>query len=118
MPAVTFSDESVDWMVTAITAGDLTATSAWVTVSTTEATPSCKAISPAGIVIDAIRAAKIALDRGIGGPLWAPSAYFMKSPPVQMVDKVAREKVEAFIDGADNAKPKTGGPAQTADIED
>ena len=53
MPAETFSDESVDWMVTAITAGDLTATSAWVTVSTTEATPSCKAISPAGIVIDA-----------------------------------------------------------------
>lgn len=53
MPAETFSDESVDWMVTAITAGDLTATSAWVTVSTTEATSSCKAISPAGIVIDA-----------------------------------------------------------------
>ena len=72
----------------------------------------------AGIVIDAIRAAKIALDRGIGGPLWAPAAYFMKSPPVQMVDKVAREKVDAFINGADNVKPKTGGPAQTADIED
>ena len=53
MPAETFSDESVDWMVTAITTGDLTATSAWVTVSTTEATPSCKAISPSGIVIDA-----------------------------------------------------------------
>ncbi len=72
----------------------------------------------AGIVIDAIRAAKIALDRGIGGPLWAPSAYFMKSPPVQMVDKSAREKVEAFIEGAENSKPKTGGPAQTADVED
>ena len=72
----------------------------------------------AGIVIDAIRAAKIALDRGIGGPLWAPAAYFMKSPAVQMVDKVAREKVDAFINGADNAKPKTGGPAQTADLED
>ena len=72
----------------------------------------------AGIVIDAIRAAKIALDRGIGGPLWAPAAYFMKSPPVQMVDKVAREKVVAVINGADNVKPKTGGPAQTADIED
>ena len=72
----------------------------------------------AGIVIDAIRAAKIALDRGIGGPLWAPAAYFMKSPPVQMVDKVAREKVDAFINGADNDKPKTGGPAQTADLED
>ena len=72
----------------------------------------------AGIVIDAIRAAKIALDRGIGGPLWAPAAYFMKSPPVQRVDKVAREKVDAFINGADNGKPKTGGPAKTADIED
>ncbi len=72
----------------------------------------------AGIVIDAIRAAKIALDRGIGGPLWAPAAYFMKSPPIQMVDKVAREKVDAFIAGAPNTKPKTGGPAQTAEIED
>ncbi len=53
----------------------------------------------AGIVIDAIRAAKIGLDRGIGGPLFAPSAYFMKSPPVQMADKDARAQVEAFIDG-------------------
>lgn len=71
----------------------------------------------AGIVIDAIRAAKIALDRGIGGPLWAPSAYFMKSPPVQMVDKVAREQVESLIAGGVNQKPKTGGPNKTADIE-
>ena len=72
----------------------------------------------AGIVIDAIRAAKIGLDRGIGGPLWAPSAYFMKSPPVQMVDEYAREQVEAFIAGGPNIKPKTGGPAKTADHED
>ncbi len=72
----------------------------------------------AGIVIDAIRAAKIGLDRGEGGPLWAPSAYFMKSPPVQMVDKSAREKVEAFIKGADNKKPKTGGPSKTADPDE
>ncbi len=53
----------------------------------------------AGIVIDAIRCAKLALDRGIGGPLEAPSAYFMKHPPVQMPDLVARAKLEEFIKG-------------------
>lgn len=53
VPAETFSAESIDWMITAITAGNLSATSAWVTVSTTEATPSCKPVSPSGIVIDA-----------------------------------------------------------------
>ena len=53
VPAETFSAESIDWMITAITAGNLTATSAWVTVSTTEATPSCKPVAPSGIVIDA-----------------------------------------------------------------
>ncbi|KAE8763353.1 inositol-3-phosphate synthase [Georgenia thermotolerans] len=53
----------------------------------------------AGIIIDAIRAAKIALDRGIGGPLLSPSSYFMKSPPEQRNDDVARQSVEAFIAG-------------------
>ena len=53
----------------------------------------------AGIIIDAIRAAKIALDRGIGGPLLAASSYFMKSPPEQRHDDVARASVEAFIAG-------------------
>ena len=53
----------------------------------------------AGVVIDAIRCAKIALDRGIGGPLLAASSYFMKSPPEQYRDSEAREKVEAFIRG-------------------
>ncbi len=53
----------------------------------------------AGVVIDAIRCAKLALDRGIGGPLLGPSAYFMKSPPVQMSDHEAREAVERFIQG-------------------
>jgi len=53
----------------------------------------------AGIVIDAIRCAKLALDRGIGGPLIGPSAYFMKSPPVQFSDEAAREMVEEFILG-------------------
>jgi myo-inositol-1-phosphate synthase len=53
----------------------------------------------AGVVIDAIRCAKIALDRGIGGPLEGPSAYFMKSPPVQHPDDVAHDMVEEFIAG-------------------
>ncbi|NNH74489.1 inositol-3-phosphate synthase [Nocardia uniformis] len=51
----------------------------------------------AGIIIDAVRAAKIALDRGIGGPVIPASAYLMKSPPKQLADDVAREQLEAFI---------------------
>lgn len=53
----------------------------------------------AGIIIDAVRAAKIALDRGIGGPLLSASSYFMKSPPEQYDDSAARDAVEAFIAG-------------------
>ncbi len=53
----------------------------------------------AGIIIDAIRAAKIALDRGIGGPLLAASSYLMKSPPVQRPDDEGRDSVEAYIRG-------------------
>jgi myo-inositol-1-phosphate synthase len=53
----------------------------------------------AGIVIDAVRCAKLALDRGVAGPLIGPSAYFMKSPPVQFSDEAAREMVEGFIIG-------------------
>jgi myo-inositol-1-phosphate synthase len=53
----------------------------------------------AGVIIDALRCAKIAKDRGIGGPLLGPSAYFMKSPPVQYRDEDAREMVEAFAAG-------------------
>jgi myo-inositol-1-phosphate synthase len=53
----------------------------------------------AGVIIDAIRAAKIGLDRGIGGPLLSASSYFMTSPPEQFNDDLAREKVEAFIRG-------------------
>ncbi|AIE86684.1 inositol-3-phosphate synthase [Fimbriimonas ginsengisoli] len=53
----------------------------------------------AGVVVDAIRCAKLALDRGIGGPLTSPSSYFMKSPPQQFTDDVAREKTTAFING-------------------
>ena len=51
----------------------------------------------AGVVIDALRCAKIALDRGLSGPILGPSAYFMKSPPVQYTDSMAREMVEDFI---------------------
>jgi len=57
----------------------------------------------AGVIIDAVRCAKVALDRGIGGPIIGPSAYFMKSPPVQYHDDVAQKMVEAFAnDGAEN----------------
>ena len=51
----------------------------------------------AGIIIDAIRAAKIAKDRGIGGPIISASSYLMKSPPVQLPDDEGRRRVEAFI---------------------
>ncbi len=53
----------------------------------------------AGIIIDAVRAAKIAKDRGIGGPILSASSYFMKSPPVQYFDDDARNAVQDFIDG-------------------
>ncbi|WP_214319062.1 inositol-3-phosphate synthase [Nonomuraea sediminis] len=53
----------------------------------------------AGIIIDAVRAAKIALDRGIAGPILSASSYFMKSPPVQYSDDEARDYVEKFIRG-------------------
>lgn len=53
----------------------------------------------AGIIIDAVRAAKIAKDRGIGGPILSASTYFMKSPPVQMEDTAGRAQLEAFIRG-------------------
>jgi myo-inositol-1-phosphate synthase len=56
----------------------------------------------AGVIIDAVRCAKIALDRGIGGPLLGPSAYFMKSPPVQFHDDVAHDMIDAFAAGAEN----------------
>ena len=53
----------------------------------------------AGVIIDAVRCAKLALDRGIGGPLLGPSAYFMKSPPVQYRDDEARVMVDTFARG-------------------
>jgi myo-inositol-1-phosphate synthase len=53
----------------------------------------------AGIIIDAVRAATIAKDRGIGGPIISASSYLMKSPPVQLPDDEGRRRVEAFIAG-------------------
>ena len=62
----------------------------------------------AGVVIDAVRCAKLGLDRGLSGTLEAPSSYFMKSPPVQYPDDVARNITEAFIRG-DNSTPDDEG---------
>jgi myo-inositol-1-phosphate synthase len=52
----------------------------------------------AGVVIDAVRCCKLALKRGLGGAIVEPSAYFMKSPPIQFTDDEARRKLEAFIE--------------------
>lgn len=56
----------------------------------------------AGVVIDAVRCIKLALDRGMSGALYGPSSYFMKSPPQQYTDDIARAKVETFISGSDH----------------
>jgi myo-inositol-1-phosphate synthase len=61
----------------------------------------CDSPNSAGVVIDAVRCAKLALDRGVGGALTGPSSYFMKSPPVQFSDEEARIRCERFIDGVD-----------------
>ena len=63
----------------------------------------------AGVIIDALRCARLGLDRGIGGPLVGPSAYFMKSPPVQFHDDEAYRMVEEFAatpDRADSREPR------------
>jgi myo-inositol-1-phosphate synthase len=60
----------------------------------------------AGVIIDAVRCAKLALDRKIAGPLVEPSSYFMKTPPVQFTDDIARQKTEEFILG----KPEVSDP--------
>lgn len=57
----------------------------------------------AGVVIDAVRCAKLALDRGISGPLYGPSSYFMKSPPVQYADSECLARTEGFINSGDNS---------------
>jgi myo-inositol-1-phosphate synthase len=67
----------------------------------------------AGVVIDAVRCAKLALDRGIAGTLAGPAAYFMKSPPVQYHDDLARKMVEDFIDGKDDTRLPFDVPSTT-----
>ncbi|MDB5080537.1 MAG: Myo-inositol-phosphate synthase [Chloroflexi bacterium] len=67
----------------------------------------------AGVVIDAVRCAKLALDRGLAGTIAGPSAYFMKSPPVQYHDDVARKMVQDFIDGKDDTRLPFGSPKVT-----
>lgn len=69
----------------------------------------------AGVVIDAVRCLKLALDRGLSGPLIGPSSYFMKSPPAQFTDHEARERTEAFIRGEEETAPATasGAPDET-----
>ncbi len=62
----------------------------------------------AGVIIDALRCAKIAKDRGLGGPVLGPSSYFMKSPPVQYRDDIAAKLVEAFIAGDSSGVPAKG----------
>ena len=65
----------------------------------------------AGVIIDAIRCCKLALDCGLKGSLTAPSSYFMKSPPIQYTDDEARRKVEDFITNCKQAKKKAGSDA-------
>jgi myo-inositol-1-phosphate synthase len=65
----------------------------------------------AGIVIDAVRLCKLALNHGVGGPLEEPSSYLMKSPPVQTRDSVARDRTEEFIERYRGA-PKLPGTGQ------
>jgi myo-inositol-1-phosphate synthase len=66
----------------------------------------------AGIVIDAVRLAKLGLDNGVGGALEGPSAYLMKSPPKQMPDDEARDAVESFIKKYSGKKAKAKATAQ------
>jgi myo-inositol-1-phosphate synthase len=58
----------------------------------------------AGVIIDAIRCAKLALDRNLSGPLIGPSSYFMKTPPKQFKDEIAHQMAEAFIKGEETEK--------------
>lgn len=67
----------------------------------------------AGVVTDAVRCAKLALDRGIAGTIAGPSAYFMKSPPVQYHDDIARRMVEDFIAGKDDTRLPAADPSET-----
>jgi myo-inositol-1-phosphate synthase len=71
----------------------------------------------AGVVIDAIRCCKLALDRGLSGTIVGPSAYFMKSPPIQYSDEEARVKTEAFITGQGQECPVSLPELESVEIE-
>jgi len=71
----------------------------------------------AGVVIDAVRCCKLALNHGLSGPLEGPSSYFMKSPPTQVADPVAREDTAAFIARYGGAPKLPGGKAQIRAVE-
>ncbi len=71
----------------------------------------------AGVVIDAIRCSKLALDRGLSGTIVAPAAYFMKSPPIQYSDDEARLKTEAFIKEEEQEGPVSLPEPQLAEIK-
>ncbi len=71
----------------------------------------------AGVVIDALRCCKLALDRGLSGAIVAPSAYFMKSPPIQYSDDEARLKTEAFITGQEQEEPVSLPEPQPVEIK-
>ena len=71
----------------------------------------------AGVVIDAIRCCKLALDRGLGGAIVGPSAYFMKSPPIQYSDEEARIRTEAFIAGQEQEEPISLPELQSIKVE-
>jgi len=72
----------------------------------------------AGVVIDALRCCKLALDRGLSGTIVAPASYFMKSPPIQYSDEEARLKTEAFISGQEQEKPISLPEPQLAEIKE
>ena len=65
-----------------------------------------------------MRCAKLALDRGVGGAIAGPSAYFMKSPPVQYTDDVARDMVESFIQGENQGLSVIADPVATEEGAD
>ncbi len=72
----------------------------------------------AGVVIDAVRCCKLAIDNGISGPLLGPAAYFMKSPPIQYVDDEARHMVEDFIAANHQSKSqKTGNEVELSSMK-
>jgi myo-inositol-1-phosphate synthase/choline kinase len=68
----------------------------------------------AGVVIDALRCARLALDRGLGGPVEEASAYFMKSPPVQMRDSIARDRLDTFIAAGNDGIAQLPAPKRAA----